>query len=56
MKYLTRFAFGPEFVAVAEEYPSYVEKELTWVPGQPLNYGGPLVQLLRLLAVRSNFT
>ncbi|XP_071540830.1 uncharacterized protein [Panulirus ornatus] len=52
----SRFAFAPSFVAVAEEYPSYVETFPSWKPGQPLNYGGPVAQLLALLASNSNFT
>nr|AGJ51191.1 olfactory ionotropic receptor IR4 [Panulirus argus] len=52
----SKFAYGPMFVAAAEEYPSYVERDPAWTPGQPLNYKGPTVQLLALLANSFNFT
>ncbi|XP_071540829.1 LOW QUALITY PROTEIN: probable glutamate receptor [Panulirus ornatus] len=52
----SRFAHEPSFVAVAEEYPSYVEIDPASTPGQPLNFRGPVIQLLALLADNFNFT
>ncbi|XP_071547657.1 glutamate receptor U1-like [Panulirus ornatus] len=52
----SKFAYGPSFVAVAEQYSSYVEKDPAWKPGQPLDYRGPVIQLLDVLAKTLNFT
>ncbi|XP_071540856.1 uncharacterized protein [Panulirus ornatus] len=52
----SRFAYGPTFVAAAEEYSSFVETDPAWVPGRPMNYTGPVIQLLALLASHFNFT
>ncbi|XP_071540832.1 LOW QUALITY PROTEIN: probable glutamate receptor [Panulirus ornatus] len=52
----SKFAYGPSFVAVAMEYPSYVEGDPAWTPSQPLSFTGPVVRLLTLLANNFNFT
>ncbi|XP_071540849.1 probable glutamate receptor [Panulirus ornatus] len=52
----SKFVYGPSFLVVAMEYPFYVERHPAWTPGQPLNYKGPVIQLLALLANQSNFT
>ncbi|XP_071540568.1 LOW QUALITY PROTEIN: probable glutamate receptor [Panulirus ornatus] len=52
----SKFAYGPTFLTACEEYPSYVELSPSWKPDQPVEFEGPMINLLDLLAENFNFT
>ncbi|XP_071540571.1 glutamate receptor ionotropic, delta-2-like isoform X2 [Panulirus ornatus] len=51
----SKFAYRPTLMAATEEYPSYAERSPAWTPDH-LDYTGPVIQLLKLLADNHNFT
>ncbi|XP_071540846.1 probable glutamate receptor [Panulirus ornatus] len=52
----SRFPYGPIFTVASEEFPPHVVKNLSQKAGEPLSFGGPLAQLLQLLAHNFNFS
>ncbi|XP_071540827.1 glutamate receptor U1-like [Panulirus ornatus] len=51
-----RFVYRPTLLVAAEEFPPHVILDPKWIPGRPINFIGPIANVLELIAQDCNFS